>query len=134
MKFLIRLALAAAAVFVCWFAVERFLVTHARPGLHYTMQAPQATSSSIVQLGEADAGSANEYAWRVEALSITPTSAVLRVQVARFPDMSPMARLRAIEAVAPQQLTYKVCDRLTIPVDKGAPLVLSGFTESPCRR
>lgn len=122
---------------MCWFLVEWFVVMEhdSRPGLHYTIRTQDATSTSVVRLGEADAGTANEYGWRVQALSVTPTSALLRIQTARFPDdMSPIAKLRAIEAITPQQLTYKVCDRLTIPVDQGAPLVLTGFTESPCHR
>ena len=133
---LIRIALVVTAVFASWLVVDWIIVTEydSRPGLHYTIRTQDATAAGIVRLGEPDAGSANEYAWRVQALSVTPTSAVLRVQLARFPDLSSVAKLRAIEAVTPQQVTYKACDQLTIPVDNRAPLVLSGFTESPCHR
>lgn len=75
------------------------------------------------------------HAWQIEAVSVSEKYAGLIVRAKHFPDeTAPEAMYRALGALPPQRLTYKACTEVSIPVEGVPPLVLAGFTSSPCIR
>jgi hypothetical protein len=135
--YILRVVRTAGVVVLVWFAAESWFVRayNARPGLNCTIKAPEGISRGIVHLREADTETIKGYAWRIRVLSVSEKSASVVIQALRFPDGTSFAAMsRGLDTAAPQYFEYKPCSELVIPVDGAAPLLLSGFTSSPCLR